>query len=348
MSDKAIEKIQKHLTSPETLAKFTNILSERARPYIQSVLTAVEAADGLQKCTPESIGIAAMRAAQLELSCDPAVRQAHLVPYKRNKNVDGKWVSYYEAVFQPHYNGIYTLAMRTKKYRKIEVIPTPAGYSLQHDIANGEDVLLNEKGKPVAFMPKVDPKEAGGWYGYFYTTYGFCKKIFMTVEEIHEHAQKFSKAYNAKNQKGEYTSLWHDPTHKPTMEMKTVLLELMRWADLSGLGGSLLREAIQASDMIIDAEAQDIQGGEELPAGDPIDQEPGQDDKTEEGDIELIDPLGEWAVKYAAKEWNIETGQAAKSIGDKKLGNRMDKRDFIEMVTGDKPKPAPKKKGKTG
>jgi hypothetical protein len=50
--------------------------------------------------------------------------------------------------------------------------------------------------------------------------------------------------------------------------------------------------------------------------------------------VELIDPMGSWAVEYAAKEWNISTGDAAKNIASKKLGKRIEKREFMQIVTG--------------
>ena len=49
---------------------------------------------------------------------------------------------------------------------------------------------------------------------------------------------------------------------------------------------------------------------------------------------ELIDPMGEWAVSYAAKEWNIGTAEAAKAIATKSLGKRIEKADFMEIVSG--------------
>ena len=257
-STNSLQIIDEHMHSPQILAKFTGILDRSALPYIQSVMIAVESNEGLQKCTPESIAVAALRAASLELSCDPSVRQAHLVPYKRNKKVGNSWTSYYEAQFQPHYMGLFTLAMRTKKYRTIDVLPTPAGYSLVHDLESGMDQLVNEKGQPVAFMPKVKPDEAGGWYGFFSTKDGYVKKVYMTVQEIHAHAEKFSKSYNATNAKGEKTSLWHDKNHKATMEKKTVLLELLRWADLSGISSNALREALSAAEEVVDVEAEEV------------------------------------------------------------------------------------------
>jgi hypothetical protein len=57
-----------------------------------------------------------------------------------------------------------------------------------------------------------------------------------------------------------------------------------------------------------------------------------QDNGQAENAIELIDPMGDWAVKYAASVWNIGAPEAAKAIASKKLGKRVSKNDFIEIV----------------
>jgi len=258
-----LAEIEKNLTSPQVLAKFSAVLNERARPYIESLLTLVDARPDLQKCTTESLIYSALRAAQLQLSLDPAVKQAHIVPYLRRKKAGNEWRSYYEAVFQPHYLGLYTLAVRTGKYRTIDVLPTPAGYQLVHSLEHGEDVLLNEKGQPVVFMPKVKPEEAGGWYGYFTMRGGFTKKVYMTVQEIHAHGKKFSKSYDSDK------STWKDPNIRPTMEKKTVLLALLRWADLNGISDGSLHDALKAEEEVLDVEAEDAAPAatEALPSG---------------------------------------------------------------------------------
>lgn len=51
--------------------------------------------------------------------------------------------------------------------------------------------------------------------------------------------------------------------------------------------------------------------------------------------IELIDPMGEWAIGFAADKWNTDNSTAAKEIGKKKLGKRFDKKEFIQLVTGE-------------
>lgn len=72
--------------------------------------------------------------------------------------------------------------------------------------------------------------------------------------------------------------------------------------------------------------------------GEIIDSVPVENINQETGEIteavELIDPLGSWAVEFAAKEWNIAPADAAKQIASKKLGKKFDKQEFIQLVTG--------------
>ena len=50
--------------------------------------------------------------------------------------------------------------------------------------------------------------------------------------------------------------------------------------------------------------------------------------------VELIETMGSWAVEYASKEWNITMPEAAKQIASKKLGKRINKKDFMNIVSG--------------
>lgn len=50
--------------------------------------------------------------------------------------------------------------------------------------------------------------------------------------------------------------------------------------------------------------------------------------------VELIDPFNVQWVQYAADKWNCTKEQAAKDIARKGLKNPADKRDFIQIVTG--------------
>lgn len=236
--------LREFISRPDELAKFVEILGDQeARAYVQSVIIAANATDDLRKCTPASVTRAALRAASLGLSCDPALKQAQLVPFPRKIKAQGEKPEYRitEAQFQPHYLGLYTLASRTGKYFFLNVTAVYQGQRVLEAISglhyievqpglvadtNQADRLFSKGyrdvtgGKPI--LPVV------GFVGYYKKTNGFEHSVYMTVEEIEEHAKKFSKSY--KNP----SSLWHHQYHKQTMQMKTVLRQLLNWADLSG------------------------------------------------------------------------------------------------------------------
>jgi hypothetical protein len=50
--------------------------------------------------------------------------------------------------------------------------------------------------------------------------------------------------------------------------------------------------------------------------------------------LELIVPMGEWAMKFACDTWNCTPAEAAPRITAMKLGKKVEKADFIKIVTG--------------
>jgi len=51
-------------------------------------------------------------------------------------------------------------------------------------------------------------------------------------------------------------------------------------------------------------------------------------------EIEMIDPMGAWAVEYAAGQWNTDRPTAAREIAKMKLPKQLDKQDFKAAVNG--------------
>ena len=262
-----------YMKDPNVIQKFTDILGEgAANPYVQSVLIAVADSEDLRKCTHQSILQSALRAASLGLSCDPAIKQAWLVPY--NKKVKGRggkadeWIKV--AQFQPHYMGLYQLAMRTGKYWQINVSPVFDGeqvfenpitgmHFVQHE---GSNILAKPEASNPAYYRNVTVRRSGvkeksiiGWIGYFKTKKGFEKTLYMSIEEIGEHADRFVKEIG-KNQN------WQDAEKRKVMEMKTVLKALLNWADKSGIveHSAELNKAIKADEgeEILEGESEDI------------------------------------------------------------------------------------------
>lgn len=215
----------------DVVDRFAELMGSRnARTYIGSVLINVASKPELQACTPESILKSALRAASLELSCDESMHQAQLVPYNNKKS--GKK----EAQLIVHYLGLVNLAQRTGRYKVINYGAIKEGQEIIADPLSGLHTIT---GRPTS----KDAKTLG-YFAYFKMLNGFEKSEYMTFEEIHDHARKFSPSYNS-----EY-SKWKDAKMLPYLEQKTVIRKLMKSADMSGVAGHKLAEALESDDFV--------------------------------------------------------------------------------------------------
>lgn len=199
-------KIKEYGRSPEVTNSFVQLLGQTAPHYIQSALIAVQANELLMQCTPRSIFSSALRAATLRLSCDPAIGHAWLVPYKNNAKG-----GIYEAQFQAGWKGVQHMALRTGKYRYINVSPVFEGEEVVEDRITGS--LKIEGGV-------TSPKKEKGLIASFALLSGLQKSIYMTNEEMDEHGKKYSKGYN------KVGGIW--TTNKPAAYHKTILLRLLK------------------------------------------------------------------------------------------------------------------------
>lgn len=227
----AIARISNYLDSDTVKARFASVLGDRqAMPYIASVMITVKESKQLQECHPESIYTSALRAATLKLSTDTATGQAYMVPFKGR------------ATLVVGYKGLYDMAVRTGKYRYINVGPIYEGQVVEENQITGFHSISGRRtGDKVI-----------GWIGAFEMNpergqvTGFGKTIYMTVEEIHAHAKEYSKSYDYKD------SPWKKET--PKMERKTVLrLLLRRWGYMDPADVETLNET--EGDEVIEADA---------------------------------------------------------------------------------------------
>jgi recombination protein RecT len=218
------------------------------------VLSAISVNPVLAKCTPQSFLGAMMSAAQLGVEPNSALGQAYILPYK-NKGV-------YEAQFQLGYKGYIQLAIRSGMYKKLNVLAIKEGELIRFDPLNEEievnlieDEELREKSETV------------GYYAMFEYQNGFRKAIYWTQAKMLHHADRFSKAFSAKEyerlMKGEipekdmwkYSSFWY--TSFDDMAKKTMLRQLLsHW-------GMLSPEMVQVFEA--DAHAIRDEGGELVP-----------------------------------------------------------------------------------
>ncbi|MFA6204319.1 MAG: recombinase RecT [Gallionella sp.] len=172
------DKIKALAHNQATIVRFAAMLGSKpyAMSYISSAMLAVANSPDLMECTPSSVFNSVMRAAALRLSCDPAMKQAHIVPFYNNKT--GKR----DAQFIPGYVGLNQMAMRTGKYRVLNCSYIREGQVIDIDELTG--------------IPNIHGQRSGdtilGYFHYFELFDGFKHILYMTVEELHAHGQKYA------------------------------------------------------------------------------------------------------------------------------------------------------------
>lgn len=188
--------IAKALPSVITPERFTRI-----------VLSAISVNPKLGSCTPASFLGAMMTSAQLGLEVNTPLGQAYVLPYNNKGTL--------EAQFQLGYKGLIDLAYRSGE---VEVIQAHVVYANdEFECEYGLEPKLTHKpadsnrGEPVKVYAVFKTKSGG---------YGF---EVMSMEDVRQHAAKYSKAYSS-------FSPWK--TNFEEMAKKTVLKRVLKYAPL--------------------------------------------------------------------------------------------------------------------
>lgn len=231
----SLAKVKTYAELAEVKQRFINLLGEAGgRSYVESVVIAVSNNQALQKCSPKSIFISAMRAASLKLSVDPALRQAHLVPYGT------------EATLIVDYHGLLTLSTNTGYYEHAPHVS---------EVYEGETVEYNRLTGSVKVEGEKVSDNIIGWLAYFKAKNGTERFEYMTNEQIDAHAKKYNPKGFANPQ-----GVWNKERDK--MRRKTVLRVLLtKWGNFSPEVKQLIQ--VDEPDNIIDATF-------EMPADDNI------------------------------------------------------------------------------
>ena len=177
------------------------ISSER---FQRVALTAFSNNPKLQQCEPMSFIAAMMESAQLGLEPNTPLGQAYLIPY-------GSKVQ-----FQIGYKGLLELAQRSGK------IKTLYAHEVRENDEFDIDYGLEQKliHKPLL---KGSRGDVIGYYAVYHLDTGGHSFVFMTKQEILEHAMKFSKTFKM--------GPWQ--TEFDAMAKKTVIKQLLKYAPLS-------------------------------------------------------------------------------------------------------------------
>lgn len=176
--------------------------------FTRIVMTALSTTPELNECTPQSFLGAMMTAAQLGLEPNTPLGQAYLIPYK-NKGV-------LEAQFQIGYKGLIDLAYRSGE---VELVQAQCVYE-------GDEIVYQFGLEPKLVHIPADHNRGAlsKVYALFKTKSGGFGFEVMNVEEIKEHAKKYSKSY------GSAYSPWTKNFEE--MAKKTVLKKCLKYAPL--------------------------------------------------------------------------------------------------------------------
>lgn len=207
--------------------------SKRATRFIASITSAVATNPTLQECEPSSVLASSLVGEALNLSPSNALGEYYLVPYSNTKKGTK------EAQIQIGYKGYLHLAIRSGQYKDIDVFEIHEGEFKGRDKDTGKykfEFIENEEerlSKPVI-----------GYMGYFELLNGFRKTLYMSKEEMLNHADTYSKAFNKADyekyingqipQKDlwKFSSYWYKSFQ--TMAFKTILRQLIsKWGIMS-------------------------------------------------------------------------------------------------------------------
>lgn len=205
--------------------KMQELMGKNAASFATSVLQVVNSNDMLAKADSQTIFSAACMAATLNLPINNSLGFAYIVPFRNNK------ANRVEAQFQLGYKGFIQLAQRTGQFKRINACAT---YS------NDTEQSVYER--LTSFLPKPPQGELTGYIAYFQLLNGYEAHLAMTLDELKQHASKYSQSYK----KG--YGVWAD--NFDAMAQKTVIkLLLSKQAPLSI--DAPLTQAVQADQAVI-------------------------------------------------------------------------------------------------
>jgi recombination protein RecT len=213
-------------------AKFTELLGQRSIQFITSLMSIVNNNTYLKNAEPQSVYMAAMMAAALDLPINPSLGFAYIVPY-------GK-----QAQFQLGYKGLIQLALRSGQFKTISACPVYDGQLISSNPLTGFEFDFTIKSEKII-----------GYASYFSLLNGFEKTTFTTIEEIEKHGKRFSKTFSNGSWKTDFDA----------MALKTVIKMLLsKYAPLSI---EMQKAVIADQGVIKDVDTMDISyvdNGEEI------------------------------------------------------------------------------------
>ena len=249
--------LQGLMGSPAVLKKMNDVLGseKKASAFISSVISVAQSSKLLRTAQPMTVLASAMVAATLDLPVVPTLGMAYIVPYKG------------QATFQIGYRGLIELAMRSGEFATIIDEVVYEGQLIRKNKFTGEYVFdedAKKSDKVIGVMARFD------------LVNGFSKTIYWSIEEIEEHAKKYSQAYRSS-----YDSPWKSNFEQ--MAKKTVLKALLGKYAPKSVAMQTAIKFDQAKPVINSDDVQELEV-------DSFDVQYVDNDKTPEATAQVVDP----------------------------------------------------------
>ena len=249
--------LQGLMGSPAVLKKMNDVLGseKKASAFISSVISVTQQSKLLRAAEPMTVLASAMVAATLDLPVVPTLGMAYIVPYKG------------QATFQIGYRGLIELAMRSGEFATIIDEVVYEGQLIRKNKFTGEYVFdedAKKSDKVIGVMARFD------------LVNGFSKTIYWSIEEIEEHAKKYSQAYRSS-----YDSPWKSNFEQ--MAKKTVLKALLGKYAPKSVAMQTAIKFDQAKPVINSDDVQELEVNS-------FDVQYVDNDKTPEATAQVVDP----------------------------------------------------------
>lgn len=180
---------------------FADALNENKDRFLASIIDLYNGDTYLQGCNPKEVAMEALKAATLNLPINKNLGYAYIVPYKNKGKLTPQ--------FQIGYKGYIQMAQRSGQYKALNAGIMYEGMEIKRDFLRGTFEIIGE--------PKSD--EVMGYFAYFQLLNGYEKAVYMTKDEVTEHAKRYSQAY------GSDYSPWKKQFDE--MAQKTVIKKLL-------------------------------------------------------------------------------------------------------------------------
>ena len=162
--------------------------------FVTSIVSAVQNTPALKECTNVSIFSAALLGQGLELSPSPQLGQFYMVPFEDKK------AGIKQATFVLGYKGYIQLAIRSGQYKRLNVMAIKED-ELQYFDPLNEEISVN------LMVDNWDAREKAktiGYYAFFELTNGFKKAMYWSIDQMINHADKYSPAFSKNATSGRY------------------------------------------------------------------------------------------------------------------------------------------------